>query len=143
VFDHRDVDVVVMAAAVADFRPKVAADRKLKKEQGPPEIVFEPTPDILAELGASKPPGQILVGIAAETDDVEAAGQDKLARKGCDLLVANRVGLPGSGFGSDATAAAILTATGEAEPMRSWTKAELAAAVWDRVAGLLPGRAAS
>ena len=83
-------DVIVMAAAVADFRPKLAADRKLKKDDGVPELQFEPTPDILAELGERKRAGQILVGFAAETHDVESAGRDKLARKRLDLLVANR-----------------------------------------------------
>jgi len=130
-------DVIVMAAAVADFRPKVPAERKLKKDHGVPEIVLEPTPDILAELGQARHPGQILVGFAAETDDVEAAGRAKLARKGLDLLVANAVGRPGTGFGTETNDAAILTAVGEDVALRRWTKPELAAAVWDRVAALL------
>ena len=131
-------DVIVMAAAVADFRPKVPADRKLKKEHGVPELVLEPTPDILAELGRSRRAGQILVGFAAETDDVEAAGRAKLARKGLDLLVANAVGRPGTGFGTETNDAAILAAAGDDVALRTWTKRELAAAVWDRVAALLP-----
>jgi phosphopantothenoylcysteine decarboxylase/phosphopantothenate--cysteine ligase len=131
-------DVIVMAAAVADFRPKLAADRKLKKEHGVPELVFEPTPDILAELGRSRAPGQILVGFAAETQDVEAAGRAKLARKGLDLVVANAVGRTGTGFGADTNEAAVLAAAGDDIPLRTWTKAELAAAVWDRIATLLP-----
>ncbi len=69
-------DVVVMAAAVADFRPKVVAEAKIKKAEGPPEIVLEPTPDILGELGAAKR-GQVLVGFAAETENVEANGGEK------------------------------------------------------------------
>jgi phosphopantothenoylcysteine decarboxylase/phosphopantothenate--cysteine ligase len=131
-------DVIVMAAAVSDFRPKLAADRKLKKEHGVPELVLEPTPDILGELGQARRPGQILVGFAAETDDVEAAGRAKLARKGLDLLVANAVGRPGTGFGTDTNEAAILTAAGDDVSLRGWTKPELAAAVWDRVAAWLP-----
>ena len=136
VLASEDADAIVMAAAVADFRPKAVADRKLKKEQGVPELVFEPTPDILSELAASRRPGQVLVGFAAETDDVVAAGRDKLARKGLDLLVANAVGRPATGFGADTNDAAIVTASGGDDPLRTWTKGELAAALWDRVAAL-------
>jgi phosphopantothenoylcysteine decarboxylase / phosphopantothenate---cysteine ligase len=131
----RDADAVVMAAAVADFRPETAAGAKLKKEQGPPEIRLVPTPDILAELGAA---GEIvLVGFAAETDDVEEAGREKLRRKGLQLLVANEVGREGTGFGSDTNRAAILAADGADVPMREWTKRELASAICDRLAKLL------
>jgi phosphopantothenoylcysteine decarboxylase/phosphopantothenate--cysteine ligase len=126
-------DVIVMAAAVADFRPKVAADRKLKKEHGAPELVLEPTPDIVSELAAQRRPGQLLVGFAAETDDVEAAGRTKLAEKGVDLLVANAVGRPGTGFGSQTNDAAILVVDGDDVALRSWTKYDLASAIWDRV----------
>ena len=73
-------DVVVMAAAVADFRPKAAADGKLRKRDGVPEIILEPTPDILAGLGLRKRPGQVLVGFAAETTDLVAHAQEKLSR---------------------------------------------------------------
>ncbi len=133
-----DADVVVMAAAVADFRPKAAADTKLKKEQGPPELILEATPDILAELGERRRPGQILVGFAAETRDVEAAGRDKLARKHLDLLVANLVGVEGTGFGADTNEAAILSAHGADRPMRRWTKSDLAAALCDAIVELAP-----
>jgi phosphopantothenoylcysteine decarboxylase / phosphopantothenate---cysteine ligase len=132
-----DADVVVMAAAVADFRPKLAADRKLKKEQGVPELILEPTPDIVSELAAGRRPGQVLVGFAAETDDVEAAGRAKLVGKGVDLLVANAVGRPGTGFGAPTDDAAILAADGDDVSMRTWTKHELAAEIWDRVIALL------
>jgi phosphopantothenoylcysteine decarboxylase/phosphopantothenate--cysteine ligase len=132
----RDADAIVMAAAVADFRPKVAADRKLKKEQGVPELVFESTPDILREVAAGRRPAQVVVGFAAETDDVEAAGRAKLADKGVDLLVANAVGRSGTGFGADTNDAAIVSAAGNDASLRAWTKTELAAALWDRVAGL-------
>ena len=140
---HEAADVIVMAAAVADFRPKLAADRKLKKDDGMPELQFEPTPDILAELGERKRAGQILVGFAAETHDVEAAGRDKLARKGLDLVVANRVGGPDTGFGADTNEAAILDARGEDVALRGWTKVELAAALWDRIAERLDAAASS
>ena len=88
-----------MAAAVADFRPKAVADAKLKKDHGMPELVLEPTPDVLAELGERRRAGQVLVGFAAETADVVAAGRAKLERKHLDLLVANLVGRDGTGFG--------------------------------------------
>ena len=127
-----DADVVVMAAAVADFRPKSVADVKLKKESGVPELVLEPTPDIIAELGEAKRTGQILVGFAAETGDVEAAGTEKLRRKHLDLLVANVVGRAGTGFGSSTNDALIIGPTGTVGPMQRWTKGELARAIVDR-----------
>jgi phosphopantothenoylcysteine decarboxylase/phosphopantothenate--cysteine ligase len=131
----RAADALVMAAAVADFRPDEAAAAKLKKEQGPPEIRLVPTSDILAELGRTG--GAVLVGFAAETDDVEEAGREKLRRKGLQLLVANEVGREGTGFGSDTNRAAILAADGADVAMREWTKRELASAICDRLAKLL------
>jgi len=131
-----DADAVIMAAAVADFRPREAASGKLKKEEGPPRLELVPTPDILAELGEVKG-DRVLVGFAAETVDVEAAGRAKLVAKGLDLLVANEVGREGTGFGSESNHAAILSRTGDDEPLRKWTKAELAAAVCDRLTKLL------
>jgi phosphopantothenoylcysteine decarboxylase / phosphopantothenate---cysteine ligase len=135
-----DAEAVVMAAAVADFRPETSAEDKLKKDLGPPEVRLVPTPDILAalrtaELGSKR--GPVLVGFAAETRDVEASGREKLRRKGVHLLVANEVGRAGTGFGSDTNRAAILAADGEEVGMREWTKRELAAAICDRLAKLL------
>jgi phosphopantothenoylcysteine decarboxylase/phosphopantothenate--cysteine ligase len=101
-------DVIVMAAAVADFRPAAAASGKIKKHDGVPEIVLESTPDILAGLGASKSAGQVLVGFAAETDDVVASAQSKLTRKNLDLIVANDVGAPQVGFAHDTNAVTLL-----------------------------------
>jgi phosphopantothenoylcysteine decarboxylase/phosphopantothenate--cysteine ligase len=132
------VDAVVMAAAVADFRPKSIADQKLKKDAGIPDVVLEPTPDILAELGERRA-HQILVGFAAETEDLEGAGRRKLASKHLDLVIVNRVGRAGTGFGADVNEALLLPASGDHEPLRSWRKRELAAAVLDRVAALLDG----
>ena len=132
-------DVVVMAAAVADFRPKAPADRKMKKDAGVPELMLELTPDILAELGERKRADQFLVGFAAETEDVEAAGRTKLRSKRVDALVANAVGREGTGFGSETNEATILVAGGRGEPMRAWSKAELASAVCDLIAGFLTG----
>jgi len=128
-----DADVVVMAAAVADFRPKVSAEHKLKKEVGIPELHLEPTPDILRELGERKE-DRVLIGFAAETTDLQDAGRRKLREKHLDLVVVNRVGREGTGFGSDTNEAMLLTEDGQDEPLRMWTKAELAAAICDRLA---------
>ena len=134
-----DAEAVVMAAAVADFRPKAEAEAKLKKEAGVPDLVLEPTPDVLRELSERRT-DQILVGFAAETGDVEAEGRRKLTSKGVDLLVANTVGRAGTGFGSETNEATILAADGDDEPLRSTTKDQLAAAICDRLARLLDAR---
>jgi phosphopantothenoylcysteine decarboxylase/phosphopantothenate--cysteine ligase len=127
------VDVVVMAAAVADFRPKAVADEKLKKHDGAPEIVLEPTPDILAELGATKA-GQVLVGFAAETERVAQHAADKLRRKQVDLMVANDVSAADAGFGVDTNRAILLDAAGGRADTPLLTKAALADLILDRVA---------
>jgi len=126
-------DVIVMAAAVADFRPVAVADQKLKKAAGIPEIRLEPTEDILAELGAAKPQGQTLVGFAAETTDVAANAQDKLVRKGADLLVANDVSAPATGFEHDTNAVAIYSAAGQVAAVELATKEIVADRVLDSV----------
>jgi phosphopantothenoylcysteine decarboxylase/phosphopantothenate--cysteine ligase len=131
-------DALVMAAAVADFRPVAAADAKIKKDAGVPELRLERTADILAGLAGRD--DLVRVGFAAETTDVEGAGRDKLASKRLDLLIANEVGRAGTGFGSETNRAAIVAADGRDEPMRTWTKPELAAAICDRLAALLEGR---
>lgn len=94
-------DMAVMAAAVADFRPKRISSTKLKKSLGTPEIVLEPTDDILAELGRKKRPDQIVIGFAAETSDPGAEAARKLEDKNADFIVANNVLEPGSGFSTD------------------------------------------
>ena len=126
-------DVVVMAAAVADFRPKAQADHKLRKADGVPELVLEPTTDILAELGRRKRPGQVLVGFAAETGDVRAGAEDKLRRKQLDLVVANDVTADGAGFGHDTNAVTLLDAAGNWTDVRLTTKRDVARIVVDVV----------
>ncbi|MGH2691938.1 MAG: bifunctional phosphopantothenoylcysteine decarboxylase/phosphopantothenate--cysteine ligase CoaBC, partial [Actinomycetota bacterium] len=126
-------DAVVKAAAVADFRPKEHVEGKLKKEAGTPDIHLEPTPDILRELGERKS-DKVLVGFAAETDDLEGAARQKLREKHLDMIVVNQVGEPGTGFDSETNRAAILAASGEDVALREWTKRQLAAAVCDRLA---------
>jgi len=105
-------DIVVMAAAVADFKPAAVSDSKLKKRDGVPEIVLEPTVDILAELGKRKRPGQSLMGFAAETDDLRKNAAAKLGAKGADLVVANDVTAPGAGFEYDTNQVTLLFADG-------------------------------
>ncbi|HUF33161.1 MAG TPA: bifunctional phosphopantothenoylcysteine decarboxylase/phosphopantothenate--cysteine ligase CoaBC [Acidimicrobiales bacterium] len=124
-------DIIVMAAAVADFRPKVAAEAKLKKADGTPEVVLEPTPDILAGLGRAKPPGQTLIGFAAETDDVSANARAKLVRKSLDLIVANDVSAVGVGFEHDTNAVTIITASGIDKDVPLADKRAVARAVID------------
>ncbi len=126
-------DVVVMAAAVADFRPAVAAPVKLRKTDGPPQLVLEPTVDILAELGRRRRPGQVLVGFAAETGDPEERALQKLRSKGADLVVANDVAAPGSGFDGDTNAVTIYGADGRRTVVGLSSKGEVAGAVLDRV----------
>jgi phosphopantothenoylcysteine decarboxylase / phosphopantothenate---cysteine ligase len=128
-------DVVVMAAAVADFRPKRASAGKLKKEQGVPEVVLEPTPDTLAELGRRRRPGQVLVGFAAETDDHLAGARRKLERKRLDLVVLNHVEGPRSAFGADDADASLVDAAG-VEELAGASKAAIAARLLDRVEAL-------
>ena len=129
-------DVVIMAAAVADFRPATAAAGKLKKDRGTPEITLEPTPDILAGLGAVKRPGQVLVGFAAETDDVIANAQGKLQRKHLDLVVANDVSAPGTGFQHETNAVTLIRANGSLQQIALTDKRSIARALVDQVVAL-------
>jgi phosphopantothenoylcysteine decarboxylase / phosphopantothenate---cysteine ligase len=126
-------DVVVMAAAVADFRPAQVAERKIKKHGGVPEITLEATVDILAGLGARKRPGQTLVGFAAETEEVRQNAAAKLAGKGADLIVANDVTAPGAGFEHDTNQVVILTADGTEREVPLADKRAIAHAVFDAV----------
>ncbi|MFI2781584.1 bifunctional phosphopantothenoylcysteine decarboxylase/phosphopantothenate--cysteine ligase CoaBC [Streptomyces sp. ALB3] len=131
-----DADVVVMAAAVADFRPAAYASGKIKKKDGqePAPVALVRNPDILAEVAADRPrPGQLVVGFAAETDDVLANGREKLRRKGCDLLVVNEVGERKT-FGSEENEAVVLGADGGETAVPYGPKEALADTVWDLVA---------
>jgi phosphopantothenoylcysteine decarboxylase/phosphopantothenate--cysteine ligase len=127
-----EADVVIMAAAVADFRPKRPVGSKLSKDDGVPELVLEPTPDILAGLGARRRPGQVLVGFAAETHDPVERGWRKLERKGVDLLVVNDVSAPGAGFDHDTNAVVILEAGGGTTEVPLTSKDAVAHRVLDR-----------
>ena len=126
-------DVIVMAAAVADFRPVDVAGSKIKKAGGVPQVVLEPTTDILAALGSRRRGGQTIVGFAAETDDLRANAAGKLARKGVDLIVANDVSAPGVGFEHDTNAVVILAADGSAQDVALRDKRAIARAILDAV----------
>jgi phosphopantothenoylcysteine decarboxylase/phosphopantothenate--cysteine ligase len=143
-------DAVVMAAAVADFRPRDTSATKLKKGAGEPtEIALVRNPDVLAELAAAprRRSGQVVVGFAAETGDAEgdvlAHGRAKLARKGCDLLVVNEVGAAGhpTGFEGSQNAAVVLGSDGSETPVPLGSKEALAEVVWDLVAARWAGTA--
>ncbi|MFJ3698038.1 bifunctional phosphopantothenoylcysteine decarboxylase/phosphopantothenate--cysteine ligase CoaBC [Streptomyces sp. NPDC090052] len=130
-----DADAVVMAAAVADFRPAAYAQGKIKKRDGqePAPIALVRNPDILAEISAERAtPGQVVVGFAAETDDVLSNGRHKLRRKGCDLLVVNEVGEDKT-FGSEENEAVVLAAGGDETAVPYGSKEALADTVWDLV----------
>jgi len=127
-------DAVVMAAAVADFRPVSRSKTKIKKsDEDPPPVALTRTTDVLAELGARRRDGQVIVGFAAETDEVLTRGRDKLRRKGCDLLVVNQVG-ERLGFEVETNSATVLGADGSETVIDTTTKELLAHAVWDLVA---------
>jgi phosphopantothenoylcysteine decarboxylase/phosphopantothenate--cysteine ligase len=143
--------VVVMAAAVADFRPAAPVAGKIKKEELPDgaglELALVRNPDILAEISRERGPGgergaRIVVGFAAESRDVIAAARRKLARKGCDLMVANDVSRGDAGFESDKNAVALLTPDGDVEELPLLDKREVAARVWDRIEKLRGARRA-
>lgn len=139
-----DADAVVMAAAVADFRPAEYAGGKIKKKDGqdPAPVALVRNPDILAEISADRArEGQVVVGFAAETDDVLANGRSKLLRKGCDLLVVNEVG-EAKTFGSEENEAVILSSDGSELAVPYGPKESLADVIWDQIAPRLAARRA-
>lgn len=129
-----DADVIVMSAAVADFRPVAPQEAKIKKADGIPTIELEPTIDILAELGASRRPATTLVGFAAETSDVEAYARAKLVAKGADLIVANDVSADDVGFGHTTNAVTLVAADGVVRDIALTSKDAVSVAVFDEVA---------
>jgi len=131
-------DAVVMAAAVADYRPAARSGEKIKKAgAAPAPLSLVENPDILRELTARRTPGQVITGFAAETGNVAENGRAKLAAKGCDLLVVNQVG-SGLAFGTSDNAAIILGADGTVTEVPRGPKEVLADVVWDLVLARLP-----
>jgi len=143
--EQASAQVVVMAAAVADFRPASPAARKIKKEDlaDGERLTLElvANPDILAEISRERG-ARIVVGFAAESHDVLAAARRKLARKGCDLLVANDISRSDAGFETDANAVLLLTPDGEVEELPLLPKSEVAARIFDRIEKLREGKRA-
>jgi phosphopantothenoylcysteine decarboxylase/phosphopantothenate--cysteine ligase len=135
------MDLFVGAAAVSDYRPTATSPRKIKKGDGDETLVLSRTPDLLAGLGArfaAAKDGPVLVGFAAETEEVIARAREKLKGKRCDLVVANRVGGPGAGFGSDTNRVALVSATELAEI--EGPKEKVAEAILDWILPVLEAR---
>ncbi len=127
--------VLLMAAAVADFRPTRAERNKLKRRAGIPQVSLEPTKDILASLGKNRP--QLVVGFAAESDNLLANARAKLEEKDLDLIVANDITASDAGFGTDTNRVTLIGRIGEAQSLPLLTKVEVAERVLDRVVELL------
>ncbi len=135
-----EMDAIVMAAAVSDYRPSEKAPHKLKKRPSEEVLHLEANPDILTGLGRSKPPGQVLAGFAAETQNLVENAREKLDSKNLDFIVANNLMEKGSGFGTDTNRVKILERGGKITDLPPLTKDEVAAEVWDRVERILFGR---
>jgi len=140
VLQHLDqAEVIIKAAAVADFRPARREPRKIKKSAAAAAVELEPTPDILAEIGRLKG-SRFLVGFAAETDNLRQEALRKLRSKNCDLVVANLVGQPGSGFDAEENEALLVTSAGVVAELPRGSKRELAARVFDQIHAMQPVR---
>lgn len=131
------VDVAILSAAVADFRPARAADRKIKKGGKAPELVLEPTEDILAWMGANKRTGQLLVGFALETDDEQRHAEEKLVQKKLDLIVLNSLRDEGAGFGHDTNKVTLIGTDKKATAFPLKSKTDTARSILARIEALL------
>ncbi|PLS06500.1 bifunctional phosphopantothenoylcysteine decarboxylase/phosphopantothenate--cysteine ligase CoaBC [Neobacillus cucumis] len=132
---YDNADVVIKTAAVADYRPKITFDHKVKKQVGDTNIELERTNDILFELGKRKV-NQILVGFAAETDHLEEYAQSKLIRKNADMIVANNVKAEGAGFGTDTNIVTLFKRSGEVIPLPLMSKNEVAGKIIEEITSL-------
>ncbi|MBI5094768.1 MAG: bifunctional phosphopantothenoylcysteine decarboxylase/phosphopantothenate--cysteine ligase CoaBC [Candidatus Hydrogenedentes bacterium] len=135
----RNADVIIGAAAVADYRPEQASQDKRKKTGSPLTLALTENPDILATVSRERRPGQVIVGFAAETRDVMENAKSKIAAKNLDLIVANLVGGDDAGFGMDALRAAIVDKRGNSADIGHIDKDALAERIMDQVVGLLRG----
>ncbi|OYV65694.1 MAG: hypothetical protein B7Z72_12095, partial [Gemmatimonadetes bacterium 21-71-4] len=135
-----NADVLIMAAAPADFAPAAVAPSKLKKETQPPAVTLQFTVDILASTRDARRPGAVIVGFALETDDVMAHARTKLEAKELDLIVVNDATEQGAGFAVDTNRVTLLDRAGGAEALPLMPKPDVADAILDRVEGLLGGR---
>ena len=140
VLDRLDTtDWFIKAAAVGDYRPAHQADQKLKKQDGDLQVQLTRNPDILAELGGKKRPGQLLCGFSMETQDLLDNSRKKLQSKHCDLMVANNLKTAGAGFAHDTNVATLLYPDGRTEPLSLMEKRALADCVLDRLLDLSRG----
>jgi phosphopantothenoylcysteine decarboxylase/phosphopantothenate--cysteine ligase len=135
-----EADVLVMAAAPADFRPSSVATQKIKKATAPTALALEPTDDILMSTQSARPSGAIIVGFALETEAAVAGGRDKLRRKALDLVVVNDATEPGAGFSVDTNRVTLVSGNGADEALPVMPKSDVADAILDRIEGLLRGR---
>lgn len=127
----QSVDVVIAAAAVADYRPAEYAERKIKKSTESASIKLARTADILAGIGKSKKPGQIIIGFAAETDDIEGHAENKLREKNLDWIVANDVTIEGAGFEVDTNIVTLISAAGDRIQLPKMSKRDVADKILD------------
>lgn len=132
-------DALIMAAAVADFRPAAPGAGKIKKERRPDAIALEPAPDVLMVTRDARPPGMVTVGFALETDDARANARRKLEAKGLDLIVLNDATVPGAGFEVETNRVVLIDASSEQE-FDVMPKAEVAGIILDRVEAVLEAR---
>ncbi len=133
-----EADIFIAAAAVADYRVDAPKRQKQKRDDDSFNITLHPNPDIAAHIGFSKAPGQLCIGFAAETDDLQQNAKLKLEKKNLDLIVANEVGVPGSGFGAETTRACLITPDGASAPTELISKVQLAEKIFDKIATLHP-----
>ncbi len=141
VTDHiRTADVLVMAAAPADFRPTDVADQKIKKGAAPSVVAVTPTEDILLATRAIRSPHAIVVGFALETEAALVGGRSKLERKALDMVVVNDATEPGAGFETDTNRVSLLVGSAEPEELPLLDKADVADAILDRIEGIMRGR---
>ena len=129
-------DIIIMAAAVADYTPAEYCEQKIKKAEGDNTLVLKRTKDILAGLGRTKPSGQVLVGFSMETENLLENSRKKLLIKNADMIVANSIASENTGFGVDTNAAVLITKTGEHET-GLMTKEELARVILEKAAEML------
>ncbi|MBP2650172.1 MAG: coaBC [Firmicutes bacterium] len=134
--EYDDADIVIKAAAVADYRPSVVSEQKIKKNDGTITLVLEKTSDILAELGREKT-HQILIGFAAETQDLLTNATVKLTKKNLDMIVANDVTVPGAGFDADTNIVRVLYRDGRSEELPQMSKESLAGHLLDKITALI------
>ncbi|MEO2074993.1 MAG: bifunctional phosphopantothenoylcysteine decarboxylase/phosphopantothenate--cysteine ligase CoaBC [Bacillus sp. (in: firmicutes)] len=135
---YDSADVVIKTAAVADYRPKITFDHKVKKQEGDSNIELERTKDILFELGKRKK-NQILVGFAAETDHIEEYATKKLNRKNADMIVANNVKMEGAGFGTDTNIVTLFKRSGMVTELPIMSKQAVAEKIIDEITSLIEG----